>query len=188
MPKTNNKTVMEIPLIELEGTLLFSNIVFPEKAVMDGLHGRANDKELYQRLVFGFYMAKSIISLYSIEVMLKYVHQKIDKRDGGEIKSRKGHDIGKLFNDLPPEEQHIIEYKYMERWKDILVEKRAIEIMSLQSLITVLTCDTITDLRYYWDREKGVEGRKLPSYHNGMDALGYGIAVGLLGYGPIKKP
>ena len=189
MPKTDAKQASkEIPMIELEGILAFANIPFPEKGVRMQLQGRPDFDKLYERIEFGFYMAKAIVSLYGIEVMLKYSHQQIDKRNGKEIEPRYTHDIGTLFKDLPPAEKDIIQAHYIERGKNILKDKRASCITPLQSLVDILECDAITDLRYYWDRPKGEEGKKLPSYHNDMEALSYGIAVGLLDYRPARKP
>ncbi len=169
----------------MEGLFVFSHVMFPEKAVRVLLEGRPNAEMLVRKFVFGFYMAKIIVGLYTIEIMLKYAHQEIDKRGEKEIRSRRGHDIVKLFRDLPKQERRNIEIKYEERAEEILREGRAKEVMSLRSLIRLLKGHPITDMRYFWERPKG---ERLLQYHGDMEAFSYGIAIGACGYPDPNKP
>ena len=183
--KSKKQKAVEIPLKKMEGLLIFTHIEFPLKAVNLLFAGRHNADILTRRYLFGFYMAKTIVSLHVIEIMLKYAHQEIDKKNGVEIKSRHGHNIVKLFRSLPEQERHDIGVKYEERVGVILHDRRAKEVIPLDSLIKLLRGNPITDMRYFWERSKG---EKLPQCHNGLEAFSYGIAVGACNYPDPNKP
>ncbi len=174
--KPKKQKAVEIPLDTLQGVFTFTHIPFPEKAVDRILAGNPYADRMKPNLMFGFYVAKTIISLYAIEILLKHAHHQVDKRKGEEIKSRHGHNIVKLFNSLPKQEKHDIGAQYKVRAKMIINDKRAEEIMPMGLLIKKLRGHPITDMRYFWERPKG---RELPNYHNDLEALSYGIAVGV---------
>ena len=178
--KKENKKAVKIPLKQMEGILVFTHVPFPLKPTRRLL---GDNEIMFQRYIFGFSMAKVIVNLYMIEIMLKYAHQKIDERNRVEIKNRRGHNIGKLFHDMPKKERQKIEVKYRERAKFIL-DKENVKVMPMQSLVKILKGDPITDIRYFWDRPKGKE---LPQYHYDMEALSYGIAVGACDYPDPNK-
>ena len=179
--KKEDQEVVKIPLKQMEGILVFTHVPFP----LDTTRVLLGDNEVFfQRYVFGFCMAKTIVSLYMIEIMLKYAHQKIDEENGKEIKNRRGHNIGKLFRDLPEKVKREIGTKYRDRAK-VILHRENVEVMPIQSLVKILKGDPITDIRYFWQRPKGKE---LPQYHNDMEAFGYGIAVGACDYPDPSKP
>lgn len=175
----------EIPLKIMEGILAFAHISFPERSIKKVLREAGHPDNLSEKFEFGFIMAKSIVSLYTIEILLKYAHQQIDKRAGGELKTKRGHNICKLFADLPEEKQRKVKARYQERAKEIVRENRADKIIPLNSLLDVLEGDPITDLRYFWDKPNG---KGLAYHHNNMEAFSYGVAIGVCGYPVPKKP
>lgn len=175
----------EIPLKTMEGIFTFAHIPFPESGIKKALREEGRSDDLSENLKFGFIMAKSIVSLYTIEILLKYAHQQIDKRAGSELKTKWGHNICKLFADLPEEKQRKVEALYQERAKEIVHENRAEKVIPLKSLLDVLGRDPITDLRYFWEKPNS---KDLAYHHNNMEAFSFAVAIGVCGYPAPKKP
>ncbi len=175
----------EIPLKTMEGIFIFADIPFPEKGIKKALREAGRRDDLSENLKFGFIMAKCIVSLYTIEILLKYAHQQIDKRAGGELKTKRGHNICKLFADLPEKERIKIESLYQERAKEIVRENRAEKVTPLKSLLDFLGKNPITDVRYFWDKPNG---KGLAYQHNNMEAFSFAVAIGVCGYPAPQKP
>ena len=97
-----------------------------------------------------------------------------------------GHNIHKLFCNLPKEDRHAIKQKYEEMMTNLFGESS--DKISFESLLDLLESDKndpITDLRYFWEKP---EALKLIKYWNVMIILGYSILVAKCDYKESEIP
>ena len=121
---------MKLDVVWLEGVLDFFNTPFP------------HDPDDPRRL--GFNVGLQIVGLYLTEMLLKYALEHAG------VSYDQHHNLHRLFIDLPESHRGAVEQKYTEilnsatDWTWDVAE-------TVDSLLTYLGLDAITDTRYFWE-------------------------------------
>lgn len=131
--------------------------------------------------VFGFQMGKQLLSLYAIELLIKYELEKLELKYGA------SHNLIALYEKLPLEKRNEAGQTYQlilknqKEWTWDVAE-------SIESLLQYLGKNAITDTRYFWEpgRSRLVDNASILMMPDILQVLVYSLVIALHKY-PYKQ-